>query len=42
MGQDDRVRTFIHGFDEKLGGGIPPGSVVLLAGETGAVKPHMA
>ena len=42
MGQDDRVRTFIHGFDEKLGGGIPPGSVVLLAGEPGTMKSTIA
>ena len=42
MGQDDRIRTFIHGFDEKLGGGIPPGSVVLLAGEPGTMKSTIA
>ena len=38
MGQDDRIRTFIHGFDEKLGGGIPEGQIVLLAGEPGTMK----
>src|SRR5574340_1358521 len=42
MGQEDRIRTFIHGFDEKLGGGIPPGSVVLLAGEPGTMKSTVA
>lgn len=42
MGQEDRVRTFIHGFDEKLGGGIPVGSVVLLAGEPGTMKSTIA
>ncbi len=42
MGQEDRVRTFIHGFDEKLGGGLPPGSVVLLAGEPGTMKSTIA
>lgn len=42
MGQEDRVRTFIHGFDEKLGGGIPPGSIVLLAGEPGTMKSTIA
>lgn len=42
MGEEDRIRTFIHGFDEKLGGGIPPGSVVLLAGEPGTMKSTIA
>jgi circadian clock protein KaiC len=42
MGQEDRIRTFIHGFDEKLGGGIPPGSVVLLVGEPGTMKSTIA
>ena len=42
MGQDDRIRTFIHGFDEKLGGGIPAGMVVLLAGEPGTMKSTIA
>lgn len=38
MGQDERVRMFIHGFDERLSGGIPAGSLVLLAGEPGTMK----
>ncbi len=38
MGQGDRIRTFIHGFDEILDGGIPSGHVVLLAGEPGTMK----
>lgn len=42
MGQDDRIRTFIHGFDEKLSGGIPGRSVVLLAGEPGTMKSTIA
>ena len=42
MGQDNRIPTFIHGFDEKLGGGIPAGSVVLLAGEPGTMKSTIA
>jgi KaiC/GvpD/RAD55 family RecA-like ATPase len=42
MGQEDRIRTFIHGFDEKLSGGIPSGSVVLLAGEPGTMKSTIA
>ncbi len=42
MGPDDRIRTFIHGFDEKLGGGLPAGSVILLAGEPGTMKSTVA
>ncbi len=42
MGQADRIRTFIHGFDEKLSGGIPKGSVILLAGEPGTMKSTIA
>ena len=42
MGQGERIRTFIHGFDEKLGGGIPEGHLVLLAGEPGTMKSTIA
>jgi circadian clock protein KaiC len=38
----NRIRTFIHGFDEKLDGGIPSGSIVLLAGEPGTLKSTIA
>ncbi len=34
----DRVQTFVEGFDEALGGGIPRGSVVLVAGTPGTMK----
>jgi KaiC/GvpD/RAD55 family RecA-like ATPase len=34
----DRVSTFVDGFDEALGGGIPKGSVVLVAGTPGTMK----
>ncbi len=42
MASGDRVRTFIQGFDEKLTGGIPEGSVVLLCGEPGTLKSTLA
>ena len=32
----------LHGFDDKLGGGIPEGHVVLLAGEPGTMKSTIA
>src|SRR3972149_1074354 len=38
MGASERIRTYVAGFDEKLSGGIPPRSIVLLAGEAGAIK----
>jgi KaiC/GvpD/RAD55 family RecA-like ATPase len=34
----DRVSTFVEGFDEALGGGIPRGSVILVAGTPGTMK----
>jgi circadian clock protein KaiC len=35
-------KTYIAGFDEALGGGIPKGSVVLLLGEPGTMKTSVA
>jgi KaiC/GvpD/RAD55 family RecA-like ATPase len=34
----DRLQTYVEGFDEALGGGIPQGSVVLVAGTPGTMK----
>jgi len=34
----DRVKTFIKGFDEAIGGGIPKGHVVLISGSPGTMK----
>ena len=42
MASGNRVRTYIQGFDEKLSGGIPEGSVVLLCGEPGTMKSTLA
>src|SRR3990172_865331 len=42
MVSEARIRTFIQGFDEKLGGGIPAGHIVLLAGESGTMKSTIA
>jgi len=39
---DEHVRTFIEGFDDKLQGGIPAGSVVLLVGQPGTMKSSVA
>lgn len=37
-----RVRTFVAGLDEALGGGIPQGHVVLLHGPAGTMKTSLA
>ena len=34
----DRIRTYIRGFDEQLEGGIPKGHVVLFSGTPGTMK----
>jgi len=34
----DRVKTYVQGLDDLLGGGIPKGSVVLIAGTPGTMK----
>jgi len=35
---EHRIKTYIQGFDDKLSGGIPEGSVVLISGEPGTLK----
>ena len=37
-----RIKTFIQGFDDMMGGGVPEGHVVLIAGEPGTFKSSMA
>jgi KaiC/GvpD/RAD55 family RecA-like ATPase len=39
---EDRIKTYIEGLDEKLQGGIPAGSVILLVGEPGTMKSSVA
>jgi len=34
----DRLKTYVEGFDEALGGGIPRGSLVLVSGTPGTMK----
>src|SRR6266508_1287846 len=34
----DRLKTYVEGFDDALGGGIPRGSIVLVAGTPGTMK----
>jgi circadian clock protein KaiC len=37
-GDVERIKTHIQGFDENIGGGIPKGSIVLVAGTAGTMK----
>lgn len=39
---EQRIKTYIEGLDEKMQGGIPAGSVVLLVGEPGTMKSSVA
>ena len=39
---EDRIKTYIKGFDEQLNGGIPVGSLVLLCGPPGSMKTTLA
>src|SRR3989449_3846803 len=38
----DRVKTFIEGFDDAIGGGVPKGHVVLVCGSPGTMKTSLA
>lgn len=40
--EEERVRTFIQGFDEALSGGVPAGHVVILRGPAGTMKTSLA
>jgi KaiC/GvpD/RAD55 family RecA-like ATPase len=42
MEQRRRYKTYIHGFDENISGGIPQGNIVLVAGTAGTMKSSMA
>ncbi|HDP73729.1 MAG TPA: hypothetical protein ENN46_02095 [Candidatus Woesearchaeota archaeon] len=37
-----RIKTYVEGFDEVMQGGIPEGSVILLAGTSGSMKSSFA
>ncbi len=38
----NRIKTYVRGFDEALGGGIPQGYVVLVSGAPGTMKSSLA
>lgn len=42
VGQIRRYRTYVRGFDENIGGGIPSGHIVVIAGPTGSMKSSFA
>jgi len=35
---EERIHTYIAGFDEKISGGLPKGQVILVSGEPGTLK----
>ncbi len=37
-----RVKTFVKGLDKEMGGGVPEGSMVLIAGKPGTMKSSLA
>ncbi|MGD0057114.1 MAG: ATPase domain-containing protein [Methanomassiliicoccales archaeon] len=37
-----KYKTYVQGFDENMGGGVPQGHIVLLAGEAGTMKSSLA
>ena len=37
-----RVKTFIKGLDKEIDGGIPKGSIVMIAGKPGTMKSSLA
>jgi KaiC/GvpD/RAD55 family RecA-like ATPase len=39
MEQNERIKTFIEGFDRILEGGIPQGHIVLVSGTPGTMIP---
>lgn len=39
---NERIMTHIRGFDEEMGGGIPPGHITLIYGPTGTMKSSLA
>ncbi|MFC2135619.1 RAD55 family ATPase [Bacteroidota bacterium] len=42
MEQIERVKTYIHGFDEAMQGGVPKGHVVLISGTSGSMKSSLS
>ncbi|HSV42893.1 MAG TPA: ATPase domain-containing protein [Methanomassiliicoccales archaeon] len=38
MEQRRRYKTYVHGFDENISGGVPEGNVILVAGTAGTMK----
>lgn len=41
-GANERIKTYVHGLDERIEGGIPKGYVILVAGPAGSMKSSFA
>ena len=42
MSEDERLKTYIEGFDKVLEGGIPRGHIVLVTGTPGTMKSSLS
>lgn len=42
MKSHGKVMTYVKGFDDEIGGGIPPGHITLIRGSTGTMKSSLA
>ncbi|MFQ5883599.1 MAG: RAD55 family ATPase [Thermoplasmata archaeon] len=42
MKSNGAIMTYVKGFDEEIGGGIPPGHITLIQGPTGTMKSSLA
>ena len=42
MSEDERLKTYIEGFDKILEGGIPRGHIVLVTGTPGTMKSSLS
>ncbi|MFQ6128087.1 MAG: RAD55 family ATPase [Thermoplasmata archaeon] len=42
MDSGRRIMTYVRGFDDEIGGGIPPGHITLIHGPTGTMKSSLA
>lgn len=40
--ENERIKTYVYGLDERMDGGIPDGYIVLVAGSTGCMKSSFA
>lgn len=42
IGDFERIKTYVEGFDENLHGGVPAGAIILVAGSAGTMKSSLS